>query len=551
MAKGGSDRHRLPGAQVLRDLDIVGRTGEAHEHDDHAHVHDVAAPPLTIPSYQVQEGDEVILLLDPGPRPRSLDELHHDDRQNEGTDGEGEKRPGVPDAHREEHRPNNRPESKRKEEVAPQVARTCLAPGDDRADPHQGQENQPDRDVHPIEEDRTHCHLRTRQPLRQEREHRPPGDRERDPEEDQIIHQKGRFPRNEGLELPVAVHERKTPENQHERHCAGHPQEAQEDPGNRQVLGEGVHGFDQPRPRQEGREDRHEEGEHHQPHVPHFQHPPILLNHHGVEEGGGHQPGEKGGILNRVPEPVTTPAELLVGPAHPEDDPEGEEEPAREDPLSGDLEPPRVKPPGDEGRKGEGERNREGGEPEVQRRGVDRHPVVLELRVQPAAIAGGEAELLERGGDKYGDPDEECDHCQEDTVHIRHQLAVAPSIDPDSQNGEEGEVECPEDEGSALARPQPGNLEPGGKVAAGVIVDVPVLEPILQKRGDDPGGRQKQKEEHSVGAAFSRKDQITARPPASEERQHAPPDGDGQGDPECELAQRRNHPEAPPAADDA
>ena len=68
----------------------------------------------------------------------------------------------------------------------------------------------------------------------------------------------------------------------------------------------------------------------HQADVPDLQHPPVLLDHQRVQEGGAGEPGHQRGVLDRVPAPVAAPAELRVGPAGAEQDPDAEEQPGGE-----------------------------------------------------------------------------------------------------------------------------------------------------------------------------------------------------------------------------
>ena len=49
-----------------------------------------------------------------------------------------------------------------------------------------------------------------------------------------------------------------------------------------------------------------------------------------MQERGAGQPRHQRGVLDRVPGPVAAPAELGVGPARAEQDPDAEEEPGGE-----------------------------------------------------------------------------------------------------------------------------------------------------------------------------------------------------------------------------
>ena len=78
---------------------------------------------------------------------------------------------------------------------------------------------------------------------------------------------------------------------------------------------EGMDRLQDARADQEGAEQRKRERPADQGDVPHLEHPPPLLDHDRVQEGGPHQPRHQRGVLDRVPPPVAAPPELRVGPA--------------------------------------------------------------------------------------------------------------------------------------------------------------------------------------------------------------------------------------------
>src|SRR2546430_17311420 len=73
-------------------------------------------------------------------------------------------------------------------------------------------------------------------------------------------------------------------------------------------------------------------------------HPPLLLDHHGVQERGHREPGEQRGVFHWVPRPIAAPAELHVRPPHAEADPDRQEQPRQERPLADRDEPVGVEP---------------------------------------------------------------------------------------------------------------------------------------------------------------------------------------------------------------
>ena len=164
------------------------------------------------------------------------------------------------------------------------------------------------------------------------------------------------------------------------------PEEAEQgrpDPG----VVERVDRFQHPRSGQERGQDGQAERGHHQRQVPDPQHAPPLLHHHRVEVGGGREPRQEGGVLDRVPRPVAAPAEDLVAPPRAEDHPAGQERPGEEGPAPGLDQPPLTHPAGDEAGAGEGEGDGEADQTEVEQRRVERHQdVVLQQRVRTGAV---------------------------------------------------------------------------------------------------------------------------------------------------------------------
>ena len=62
--------------------------------------------------------------------------------------------------------------------------------------------------------------------------------------------------------------------------------------------------------------------------------PAPLVDEGGVQVRGGEQPGHERRIFNRVPRPVATPTEHIVGPPAAEDDADGQAQPGYEHPAA-------------------------------------------------------------------------------------------------------------------------------------------------------------------------------------------------------------------------
>ena len=165
-------------------------------------------------------------------------------------------------------------------------------------------------------------------------------------------------------------------------------------------------------------------------------------------------------------------------------------------------------------------------EAQVQGGRVDRHPVVLQLRVQASSVFGGESHPLERTHVREEqDHQEECEDPQQRPAHIGHELPVAGAVDEHRDRSEDREQQRPEDEGAALSGPEAGDLEVGVEFAVRVVGDVAVLVAVPHEGGDDPErGEQDQQRQHMDGA-LTAQDQFAAPEPAPYERYDRTPKG--------------------------
>ena len=114
--------------------------------------------------------------------------------------------------------------------------------------------------------------------------------------------------------------------------------------------------FQDSRAHQERAHDREDPGGEDQRDVPHAQHAALLLDHQRMEEGRPGQPREQRGVLDRVPGPVATPAELGPRPARAEQDAAAEAQPAEQREAARGKKPGRVEPARDQRAECEGER---------------------------------------------------------------------------------------------------------------------------------------------------------------------------------------------------
>ena len=74
-------------------------------------------------------------------------------------------------------------------------------------------------------------------------------------------------------------------------------------------------------------------------HVPDFEHALFFLDHDGVQKGRAGQPGQEGGVFDRVPAPVSAPAEYDISPFATEELARAQKEPGEKGPAAGGANP--------------------------------------------------------------------------------------------------------------------------------------------------------------------------------------------------------------------
>ncbi len=139
---------------------------------------------------------------------------------------------------------------------------------------------------------------------------------------------------------------------------------------------------------EKGAEDHQHIGQDDQEHVPVFEHALLLLHHYRMQESSPAQPGHEGRDLDRIPAPITAPAEHVIRPPAAQDQAQREEQPGHQRPAPGDPDPAVIGPARDQRGDGEGVRDHEGHEAQVQHRGMDDHPRVPQQRIQALAVGG-------------------------------------------------------------------------------------------------------------------------------------------------------------------
>ena len=223
-----------------------------------------------------------------------------------------------------------------------------------------------------------------------------------------------------------------------------------------------MHGLQHSGPGDERTQDGEGECGTQQRQVPDPEHPLPLLDHHRVQVGGPGQPGQERGVLHRIPRPVATPAQHVVGPPGPEDDAHRQATPGDQRPPTSLQQPALPEATSGQGGHRQGEGHGEPDVTQIEHRWVERHehvvleqwvgarPVVADPRLEPAEWlrwAGQQEE--EEGADREHDQ-------QGPTDHRIAQSVPEPAHDQDQIAHEN---QHPKQNRSLEGRPQGGHVE--------------------------------------------------------------------------------------------
>ena len=496
-------------AALERDVELFleREPGERREENHDADVHDVAAVAAPVARDEAHERHHRILAVHPPARADALPEFLDDRSAHEAAQRVRDERAEVAHPDREERGARRDAGEQRTRELALEIFRRCPAPRDERPDAREREEREPERDVHLVEERRADGDFVVRHRLAENREERSPEHGERDADEQQVVEEEARLATHEALELRLRLEivEPRRDEIHGERN---REHEKAEEPVADARLRERVHARDDAAARDERAEDRQQERGDDERHVPLAQHPALLLHHDGVQKGGVDQPRQKRRVLDGIPRPVAAPSELDVRPPHAEDDARRVEEPRDQRPAAHGGEPPGVEAPRDErgDREGEGHRGADVAEVEIWR--MDRHPRILQLRIEPRAVRRNPVEpLVGIGAEAERHHEEERDG-GERRGDVRHQLAVARAIRPHGDRRVARENECPEEQRSRLPRPERRDLVDRRQIRARVRRDVAEGKVGIEQRGPEAERRENQKGERRVRRTLGARDQL-------------------------------------------
>ncbi|OPZ76699.1 MAG: hypothetical protein BWY79_01497 [Actinobacteria bacterium ADurb.Bin444] len=342
------------------------------------------------------------------------DESQHHGRDQHGSQTEGGQ--GVRSTHtqRQQNDQHHQADAPREHEISTQAA---LGPP---GIPYQGAECREQDQQKPqgggarVEELSAQGELATAERANQRREHHAPQNHEGHNRQEQFGTEEAESLAEQGNGVLVAP-KRGEPSPDHSRGQHQHRQQERGKPGDHARRREGVNRRHHPGAREKRAEHGEQEshrGERYQP-----QPMPVLAlrDDDGVEQGGGGEPGDEGGILHGVPGPIATPSQGDVGPPRPHHIADGEKQPPGERPP-----PQRRNPRGHGVARGEArhhQRERYGHghiaqveghwmhhHPRMQQHGVEAQPVRRQRRewIRGEWVAVGAEEQEEREEKRHG-----------------------------------------------------------------------------------------------------------------------------------------------------
>ena len=203
------------------------------------------------------------------------------------------------------------------------------------------------------------------------------------------------FARNRREQSALLEH-RRAPREQRERAENEQRQNHQDENAAARIAGESVHRGQHARAHEKRAKQRKREGEDGEKDRPHLERVALLHHRHRMDEGRSGEPRHQGGVLDRVPEPESAPAERVIGPERAGGDAEGKKAPGDEGERPDETRPGRIDAALDQRRRGERIDDREADIAEIEQRRVDREARILEDGIEVASLEGRGRQALER-----------------------------------------------------------------------------------------------------------------------------------------------------------
>ena len=303
----------------------------------------------------------------------------------------------------------------------------------------------------------------------------------------------------------LATHD---PGNEQNNQSAEHDSEEQVE--RHGVVVEGMDRLDEARAGDERAEHDEDEREGGGEDGPTLHHVATTVHGEGVDHGDGDKPGEKRGVLDRVPAPIAAPTQADVSPHGTQADASGEEDEGEQGDALAELNPVLGGVVAHEGRDGIGERHSHAGIADEQRRRMDGHGPVLQQRVHaPGSCltnkgASGLVNVGEVGknegvvarAEQHDGDEEQKDGHDDDECNIGKALRVLVTT-PGDIAGKGADEESPGEKRAGTPCPQAGELvEPEERARVGGVLggDVVQGDVVREEALDDDAAGQKQRE---------------------------------------------------------
>ena len=256
-----------------------------------------------------------------------------------------------------------------------------------------------------------------------------------------------------------------------------------------------------------------------------------------VNQGGTHQPGHEGGVLDRIPEPPASPPQFVIGPGTSQGDAYRQEEPGCRGPGARPAGPSGVEVAADQCRDGEGKGHGEADISHVEHGRMRHHARILKQGIEVSAIrrcrphpvegiGREEHEKQESHADPSHDGKDACQHGQRESLaELRNRQH------PHAQH------EHPKKQRALVTAPKASDAVRQGQCGVRIARHIGDREVVADERPRKAArGRSDQQGQHA-GGRTRHGHSFWPSALCAPHRHHAEDQGDAQGDPEQKVSQ--------------
>ena len=467
-------------------MELVADDGDTHADD--ANMHQVPAIAPALAYQQLFQGDQRGFGPDAPAGSDAVRELLQHAQKGQETDEKAGRGKGVRRQERQGDQCQPQGSGQRQSQLAPDLRWTCEPPTQQRSHPHEQQQEQEEGAVHLLEIGCGHRNLLLGEEFAEDGEVGAPERGEGDAAQQPVVGQEGGLARKPGGGCGRFGQQR-APHPQEKRkanHGQGH--ESHEVQANRAAR-ERMHAGHDVAAGGERAKQYQKVGQADHDHVPQAHRAALLLDNQAVQKGGGRQPGQQGGVLDRIPGPVAAPTQFHVGPLAAHQDANREEQPRHEGPAAQHPQPDGVHATDGQGRHGQRERHRQSDITQVEHDGMDDHPVVLQQWIEARTVRRREGDALERVGRHHHQQQEKRQIGAQDGRSPGGEVRQGPRHAAHGEERATGQYEGPEQEAAGLTSPEGRKLVEEGQCGLRRIPDIENLETVLhQQDPEDDGG---------------------------------------------------------------